>query len=116
MIQDMNDNQDNNTAKVHGSGSMYVDAAIEALRQERKNNQNFSYMLITSDEKHFAREGTGREDDIIKAIAENMGKHPDFAKIMKRAIILYEFEQNPAKMLEAMLESFKREKQKDNKE
>lgn len=112
----MDTNQDNNNAKVHGSGSIYIDAAIEALRQERKNNQNFSYMLITSDEKHFAREGTGSKEEITKAIAANMGKHPDFAEIIRRAVILYEFEKDPAKMLEAMLETFKREKQKDNKQ
>ena len=86
MIQDMNDNQDNNTAKVHGSGSMYVDAAIEALIQARKEEEDFSYLLLATDGDEMYSVGDGNKRDICSAIATNMKNDSKFEDFILHAV------------------------------
>ena len=81
-------NDNNKEPKVHGSGSMYVDAAIEALQQEKKEHEDFSFILIATngDRVSFAGEGTPR--DIVGAIATNMKTSERFANMVKKAVAI----------------------------
>ena len=99
MIQDMNDNQDNKTAKVHGSGSMYVDAAIEALIQARKEEEDFSYLLITNRGDKCGQMAGGKLVDICSAIASQMEINKNFKSLIKGALLMYECHKNPKEML-----------------
>ena len=99
MIQDMNDNQDNNNAKVHGSGSMYVDAAIEALIQARKEEEYFSYLLITNRGDKCGQMAGGKLVDICSAIASQMDNDEYFEALIKKAVMIFECHKNPKEML-----------------
>ena len=37
--------------KKHGSNNIYIDAALEAMAQARKENEGLSYMIVTYDSK-----------------------------------------------------------------
>jgi hypothetical protein len=99
----MNNNQDNNNAKVHGSGSMFVDAAIEALKQERANDKEFSYLLITNKGNKCGQMAGGKKIDLCSAIASQMEDDEDFEEIIQKAVILYECHKNPKKMLNELM-------------
>ena len=99
----MNNNQDNNNAKVHGSGSMYVDAAIEALIQARKEEEDFSYLLITNRGDKCGQMAGGKLVDICSAIASQMDNDEDFESLIKKAVMLYECHKDPKGMLNKLI-------------
>ena len=41
--------QENTKPKKHGSNNIYIDAAVEALQQAKKENGKLSYMLVVVD-------------------------------------------------------------------
>ena len=96
-------NDNNKEPKIHGSGSMYVDAAIEALKQERANDKEFSYLLITNKRDKCGQIAGGKKIDLCSAIASQMDDDEDFASLIKKAVILYEFHKDPKKMLNELM-------------
>lgn len=79
-------NDKNKEPKVHGSGSMFVDAAIEALMQEGKDKKNFSYLLLATDGNEMYSVGDGIDRDICSAIATNMKKDSKFENFILHAV------------------------------
>ena len=96
-------NDNNKEPKVHGSGSMFVDAAIEALKQERANDKEFSYLLITNKGNNCGQMAGGKKIDLCSAIASQMDDDEDFGELIKKAVILYEFHKDPKKMLNELM-------------
>ena len=91
--------KDNNTTKVHGSGSMYVDAAIEALIQEREKDNDFSFLLITNRREKSGRVANGQKTDLMAAIASQIENDDEFKSLIKGALLMYECHKNPKEML-----------------
>lgn len=92
-------NDNNKEPKVHGSGSMFVDAAIEALQQEREKDKEFSFMLITNRKDKCGRTIDGQKTDLMYAIAANMEDDEDFEALMKGSLLMCECHKNPKEML-----------------
>ena len=76
----------NKEPKVHGSGSMFVDAAIEALKQEGQDKENFSYLLLATDGNEMYSMGDGNKRDICSAIATNMKNDSKFEDFILHAV------------------------------
>ena len=81
-------NDKNKEPKVHGSGSIFVDAAIEALQQEKKEHEDFSFILIATNEDRVSFAGEGTPRDIVGAIATNMETSERFANMVKKAVAI----------------------------
>ena len=81
-------NDNNKEPKVHGSGSMYVDATIEALQQEKKEHEDFSFVLIAARGDMVSFAGEGAPPAIVGAIATNMKSSEQFAKMVKKAVAI----------------------------
>ena len=81
-------NDNNKEPKVHGSGSMFVDAAIEALLQEKKEHEDFSFILIATNGDRVSFAGEGAPPAIVRAIATNMKSSEQFAKMVKKAVAI----------------------------
>lgn len=96
-------NDNNKEPKVHGSGSIFVDAAIEALRQEKANDKEFSYLLITNKGNNCGLTAGGRKMDLSCAIASRMDIDEDFEALIKKAVILHEVHKDPKKMLNELM-------------
>ena len=79
-------NDNNKEPKVHGSGSMFVDAAIEALKQEGQDKENFSYLLLATDGNEMYSMGDGNKRDICSAIATNMKNDSKFEDFILHAV------------------------------
>lgn len=79
-------NDNNKEPKVHGSGSMFVDAAIEALMQEGKGKENFSYLLLATDGNEMYSVGDGNDRDICSAIATKMKNDSKFENFILHAV------------------------------
>ena len=94
---------DNNNAKVHTSGNIYLDAAIEALKQEKANDKEFSYLLITNKRDKCGLSAGGLKMDLCCAIASRMDFDEDFEALIKKAIILHECHKDPKKMLNELM-------------
>ena len=92
-------NDNNKEPKVHGSGSMFVDAAIEALKQERANDKEFSYLLITNKGTKCGQMAGGKLVDICSAIASQMDNDEYFEALIKKAVMIFECHKNPKEML-----------------
>ena len=109
-------NDNNKEPKVHGSGSMFVDAAIEALKQEKANDKEFSYLLITNKRDKCGLTAGGLKMDLCCAIASRMDFDEDFEALIKKAVILHECHKDPKKMLNDLMGIFDKatEKSKEN--
>lgn len=55
--------------KKHGSNNIYIDAAVEALQQARKENGKLSYMLVVVDGDDCGVSTHGNVFDLACAIA-----------------------------------------------
>lgn len=103
----MNNNQDNNNAKVHGSGNIYMDAAIEALRQNAENDNTFSYLLITNSKKSSPATYRNKEKEhIADAIATLLDEDPEFSSLIHASLMIYEFRKDPKKVLNHLMSIF----------
>jgi len=87
-------NDNKNLPKVRDTGSMFLDAAFEALEQEKKDNDSFSYLLLTTDGHKMWSMGDGIEKDIIASVASGMKKDSALQKIILNAVAL-RIEDNP---------------------
>ena len=106
----------NNNAKVHSSGNIYLDAAIEALHQARKEDKEIAYLLITSKGDKCGNIGEGTNAEIIEAIATNILEDENFSFLIQRAIIISELHKNPKKIMDHFLEALDKsiDKAKEN--
>lgn len=102
--------------KEHGSGDIYLDAAIEALQQARKENKEIAYLLITSKGDKCGNVGGGKIGELISAIASNILEDEELSFLIKRAIIVSECHKNPKKIMDHFLEALDKqiEKAKEN--
>jgi hypothetical protein len=96
-------NDNNKEPKVHGSGSMFVDAAIEALKQEKANDKEFSYLLITNNGTKCGQSAGGIKGDMCCAIASQMDNNEDFEALIKKAVMLHECHKDPKGMLNKLI-------------
>lgn len=98
------------------SGNIYMDAAIEALHQARKEDKEIAYLLITSKGDKCGNIGEGKNLEIMSAIATNILEDENFSLLIKRAIIISELHKNPKKIMDSFLEALDKsiDKAKEN--
>jgi hypothetical protein len=109
-------NDNNKETKVPTSGNIYMDAAIEALHQARKEDKEITYLLITSKGDKCGNIGEGKCAELISAIASNILEDEAFAFLIKKAIIMSELHKNPQKIMDHFLEALDKsiDKAKEN--
>lgn len=109
-------NDNNKEPKVYSSGNIYMDAAIEALHQARKEDKEIAYLLITSKGDKCGNIGEGKNLEITTAIATNILEDENFSSLIKRAIIISELHKNPKKTMDLFLETLDKsiDKAKEN--
>lgn len=109
-------NDNNKESKVHSSGNIYMDAAIEALHQARKEDKEIAYLLITSKGDKCGNIGEGKNKEIMSAIATNILEDENFSFLIKNAIIMTELHKNPKKIMDHFLEALDKsiDKAKEN--
>lgn len=109
-------NDNNKEPKVYSSGNIYMDAAIEALHQARKEDKEIAYLLITSKGDKCGNIGEGKNLEITTAIATNILEDENFSSLIKRAIIISELHKNPKKIMDSFLEALDKsiDKAKEN--
>ena len=88
-------NDNNKEPKVHSSGNIYMDAAIEALHQARKEDKEIAYLPITSKGDKCGNIGEGTNAELIEAIATNILEDEAFAFLIEKAIIISELHKIP---------------------
>ena len=95
------------------SGNTYMDAAIEALRQNAENDDTFSYMLITNSEKSSPTiSQKGERELLVNAIATLMDEDLEFLRLIHASLMIYEFKKDPKKVLNHLINLFNKEDQK----
>ena len=109
-------NDNNKEPKVHSSGNIYMDAAIEALHQARKEDKEIAYLLISSKGDKCGNIGEGTNMELISAIATNILEDENFFFLIKKAIIMSELHKNPKKIMDHFLEALDKsiDKAKEN--
>lgn len=109
-------NDKNKEPKVHSSGNIYMDAAIEALHQARKEDKEIAYLLISSKGDKCGNIGEGTNMELISAIATNILEDENFFFLIKKAIIMSELHKNPKKIMDHFLEALDKsiDKAKEN--
>ena len=94
------------------SGNIYMDAAIEALRQNAENDDTFSYLLITNSKKSSpAISQKGERELLANAIADLIAENHEFDKLIHVSLMMYEFNKNPKRVLNLMASLFDKEDQ-----
>ena len=89
------------------SGNIYLDAAIEALRQNAENDDTFSYLLITNSKKSSPATYRNKEKEYIAdTIATLLDEDPEFSKLIHASLMIYEFRKDPKKVLKHMMDVF----------
>lgn len=92
------------------SGNIYMDAAIEALRQNAENDETFSYLLITNSKKSSpAISQKGERELLANAIADLIAENHEFDKLIHVSLMMYEFNKNPKRLLNLMASIFDKE-------
>lgn len=69
--------------KQHGSNNIYIDAAVEALQQARKENSKFSYMLVAVDGDDCGVSTHGNVFDLACAIAYHAKQDNGMLSVVK---------------------------------
>ena len=94
------------------TGNIYMDAAIEALRQNAENDDTFSYLLITNSKKSSpAISQKGEKELLANAIADLIAENQEFDKLIHVSLMMYEFNKNPKRLLNLMASIFDKEDQ-----
>lgn len=108
--------QNEQNPQKQNSGNIYMDAAIEALHQARKEDKEIAYLLITSKGDKCGNIGEGKNLEIMSAIATNILEDENFSLLIKRAIIISELHKNPKKIMDSFLEDLDKsiDKAKEN--
>lgn len=75
--------QENTKPKKHGSNNIYIDAAVEALQQARKENDKLSYMLVVVNGDDCCISTHGNVFDIACAIAYHAKQNNDMLTVTK---------------------------------
>lgn len=89
------------------SGNIYMDAAIEALRQNAENDDTFSYLLITNSKKSSPATYRNKEKEhIADAIATLLDEDPEFSSLIHASLMIYEFRKDPKKVLNHLMSIF----------
>lgn len=60
--------------KEHGSGNIYIDAALEALQQAKKEDSSFSYLILLHDNEKHGLELNGDVSTLASTLA-NIAKN-----------------------------------------
>ena len=94
------------------TGNIYMDAAIEALRQNAENDDTFSYLLITNSKKSYPVISRTKEmGRIADTIADLLDDDPEFDKLIHGSLLMYEFKKDPKKVLSHMMSVLDKEDQ-----
>ena len=92
------------------TGNIYMDAAIEALRQNAENDDTFSYLLITNSKKSSPATYRNKEKEhIADAIATLLDEDPEFSKMIHASLMIYEFRKDPKKVLNHLMSVLEKE-------
>ena len=75
--------QEKTKPKKHGSNNIYIDAAVEALQQARKENGKLSYMLVVVNGDDCGVCTHGNVFDIACAIAYHAKQNNDMLTVTK---------------------------------
>ena len=102
--------QNEQNPQKQNSGNIYMDAAIEALRQHAENDDTFSYLLITNSKKSSpAISQKGERELLANAIADLIAENQEFDKLIHVSLMMYEFNKNPKRLLNLMASIFDKE-------
>lgn len=105
--------QNEQNPQKQNSGNIFMDAAIEALRQNAENDDTFSYLLITNSKKSSPATYRIREKEhIVNTIATLLDEDLEFLRLIHASLMIYEFKKDPKKVLNHMMSLF----DKENKE
>ena len=75
--------QEKTKPKKHGSNNIYIDAAVEALQQAKKENDKLSYMLVVVDGDDCGVSTHGNVFDLACAIAYHAKQNNDMLSVVK---------------------------------
>ena len=102
--------QNEQNQQKQNSGNIYMDAAIEALRQNAENDDTFSYLLITNSKKSSPATYRNKEKEhIADAIATLLDEDPEFSKLIYASLMIYEFRKDSKKVLNHLMSIFDKE-------
>lgn len=102
--------QNEQNSQKQNSGNIYMDAAIEALRQNAENDDTFSYLLITNSKKSSPATYRNKEKEhIADAIATLLDEDPEFSNLIHASLMMYEFRKDPKKVLNHLMSIFDKE-------
>ena len=88
-----------NKPKTHGSGNMYIDAAVEALQQAHKEDDRVCSLLVFNDEINSAVGLEGELPKIASSLTTLARKDKDIAKMLIMAYHGYMFKMDSNKPL-----------------
>ena len=104
--------QNEQNPQKQNTGNIYMDAAIEALRQNAENDDTFSYLLITNSKKSYPVISRTKEIGLIaETIATLIDDDPEFDKLIHGSLLMYEFKKDPKKVLSHMMSVLDKEDQ-----
>ena len=75
--------QEETKPKKYGSNNIYIDAAVEALQQARKENGKLSYMLVVVDGNDCGVSTHGNVFDLACAIAYHAKQNNNMLSVVK---------------------------------
>ena len=110
------------TPKQHGSGNIYLDAALEALQQARDEDSSLSYLVLIHDEEKHGMEMNGSISTLAHSLSSMAKQNKDVEKLINIASFdlkmadvklkrsLLEVLDNSERLLEQYIEELKEKK------
>ena len=81
----------NNQPKQHGTGNIFMDAAVEAMQQARDEDGSISILFITSVNDKWGMEMKGYPPELASALTSFACTNKNMAKILTMAYYGYKF-------------------------